>query len=106
MIERAFYNLYDNTLRHGEGASEVRVFCQPEEESEELIIVFEDDGGGVLEGMKERIFDRGIGSNTGLGLFLIREILAITRITIKETGVYGEGVRFEMYVQKGGWRTA
>ncbi|EHQ36222.1 ATP-binding region ATPase domain protein [Methanoplanus limicola DSM 2279] len=106
MIERAFYNLYDNTLRHGEGASEVRVFCLPEEESEGLIIVFEDDGGGVLEGMKERIFERGIGSNTGLGLFLIREILAITGITIKETGVYGEGVRFEMYVQKGGWRTA
>ena len=106
MIERVFYNLYDNTLRHGEGATRVRVYCQPEEgESQRYVIVFEDDGCGVPDGMKERIFDRGVGSNTGLGLFLIREVLAITGITIKETGVYGEGVRFEMYVPKGGWRT-
>jgi len=34
--------------------------------------------------------------NTGLGLFLSREILAITSITIRETGIPGEGARFEI----------
>ncbi|UUX92500.1 sensor histidine kinase [Methanoplanus endosymbiosus] len=115
MIEKVFYNLYDNTLRHGEGATEVRVSCGPEKrtgddmpaegkESLGYVIVFEDDGCGVPDCMKKSIFDRGVGSNTGLGLYLIREILAITGITIAETGVYGEGVRFEMTVPEGGWR--
>jgi signal transduction histidine kinase len=54
--------------------------------------------------MKERIFERGVGENTGLGLFLIREILAITGITIIETGIPGKGARFEMTVPAGAWR--
>lgn len=51
-----------------------------------------------------RSFERGFGKNTGLGLFLAREILGITRIAIAETGVYGQGARFEMLVPEGGYR--
>jgi len=32
----------------------------------------------------------------GLGLFLAREILAITGITLSETGTSGSGARFEI----------
>ena len=39
-----------------------------------------------------------------MGLFLIREILSITGISIQETGIYGDGVRFEMKVPAGKWR--
>lgn len=35
---------------------------------------------------------------------LIREILAITGITITGTGVYGEGARFEILVPRDGYR--
>jgi signal transduction histidine kinase len=52
----------------------------------------------------ERIFERGYGKNTGLGLFLSREILAITGITITENGVPGKGARFEITVPKGAYR--
>jgi signal transduction histidine kinase len=45
---------------------------------------------------KEKIFSYGFGKNTGLGLFLSREILSITGITIKETGEYQKGARFEI----------
>ena len=41
------------------------------------IIVCEDDGGGIPLENKEKIFDRGFGKNTGLGLFLAREILSL-----------------------------
>jgi len=51
---------------------------------------------------KELIFKRGFGSNTGLGLFLTREILAITGIEIAETGV--KGARFEIRVPQGRYR--
>ncbi|NLV27910.1 MAG: hypothetical protein GXY48_12225 [Methanomicrobiales archaeon] len=43
-------------------------------------------------------------NNTGMGLFLISEILELTGIPITENGTYGAGVRFEMRVPEGGWR--
>lgn len=52
----------------------------------------------------ERIFEQGFGKNTGLGLFLSREILAITGITITENGTPGKGARFEITVPKGAYR--
>jgi signal transduction histidine kinase len=56
--------------------------------------------------LKEKIFDKGYGKHTGFGLFLAREILAITGITIHETGLYGKGARFEIKVPKGKYRGA
>jgi hypothetical protein len=39
-----------------------------------------------------------------MGLFLAREILSITGISIKETGGHKKGAKFEMFVPKGGYR--
>lgn len=103
MVEKVFYNLYDNALRHAEGATQIQITCQPS--SSGLRIVWEDDGTGVPEDDKEEIFNRGFGKNTGLGLFLVREILAITGITITETGEEGKGARFEILVPEGEYRT-
>jgi signal transduction histidine kinase len=55
---------------------------------------------GVAQEDKTKIFERGFGSNTGLGLFLSREILSITGISILETGIPGKGARFEILVPK------
>jgi len=52
----------------------------------------------VPDDEKEVIFTQGYGTKTGLGLFLIREILAISGISITETGRYGEGVCFEILI--------
>jgi len=70
-----------------------------------LSLIIEDDGVGIAAGDKSRIFERGFGKNTGLGLFLTKEILAITGITIRETGTPGSGARFEITVPKGTYRT-
>jgi hypothetical protein len=37
-------------------------------------------------------------------MYLAREILSITGISIAETGTYGTGARFEIHVPKGGYR--
>ncbi|MFA7198546.1 MAG: PAS domain S-box protein [Methanoculleus sp.] len=103
MLATVFSNLMDNTIRHGESATRVRVRYRPEE-SGDLTLTWEDDGAGVPVGEKERIFHRGVGKNTGLGLFLIREILGITGISITETGEPGNGARFEMLVPRGMYR--
>lgn len=102
MLEKVFYNLYDNALRYAEGASRIEITCHPS--SSGLRIVWEDDGAGVPEDDKEEIFNRGFGKNTGMGLFLVREILAITGITIAETGDEGKGARFELSVPEGEYR--
>ena len=60
------------------------------------VIICEDDGAGVPADEKEKIFSYGFGKNTGLGLFLSREILNITGISIKETGELHKGARFEI----------
>ncbi len=104
MFEKVLNNLYDNTIRHAEGADYVRIRC--EEEEGDLIIIWEDNGPGIPNDEKEQLFDKGFGKNTGLGLFLTREILSITGITISETGVYGEGARFEIRVPAGGFSGA
>ena len=68
------------------------------------VVVCEDDGNGVVDEEKERIFERGFGKNTGMGLFLFREILTIIGITIRENGELSKGTRFEMAVPKGVWK--
>ena len=102
LIVKVFYNLMDNAVRYGGKITTVRFSAQ--ESGNDHLIICEDDGNGIPADEKERIFERGFGKNTGLGLFLAREILNITGITIQETGTPGEGARFEMTVPKGNWR--
>jgi signal transduction histidine kinase len=54
--------------------------------------------------MKEKIFDRRYEEKKGMGLFLSREILSITGISIRETGEPGTGARFEIFVPEGTYR--
>jgi PAS domain S-box-containing protein len=102
LIGKVYYNLIENSLRHG---GHVKTITFDEEETENgLIIRYTDDGVGIPVSEKEKIFYKGYGRNTGLGLFLIREILAITGIRITETGVPGSGAQFEILVPREAYR--
>jgi signal transduction histidine kinase len=102
LIEKVFYNLMENSIRHGEHITTMAFSCH--ETPESLVIVYTDNGVGIAAEDKERIFIRGFGKNTGLGMFLSREILGITGIVIKETGEQGTGVRFEISVPAENYR--
>jgi PAS domain S-box-containing protein len=102
LIEKAFYNLMENSIRHGKHVTELS-FGFTESEGT-LLMTYTDNGIGISSGEREKIFDRGFGSHTGLGLFLIREILAITGITIAENGTPGSGARFVVSVPKSRYR--
>ena len=103
MLERVLYNLIDNAIRYGEGITRIRFSKEISED--ELVVTCEDDGIGVPEEMKEKIFDRGVGHNTGMGLFLSREIVSITGMTIRENGEPGKGARFEIRIPAGYFRS-
>jgi len=104
LFEKVFYNLIDNALRYG-GPVMSRIQFFPLELENGLVIVVEDDGAGIAAEDKVRLFTKGFGHHTGLGLFLSREILSITGITITENGEPGKGARFEILVPEGMYRS-
>ncbi|HWQ66811.1 MAG TPA: ATP-binding protein [Methanospirillum sp.] len=102
MLEKVLYNLIENSIRHGGTVKRIRITGVVQ--GLDLLLTYEDDGQGIPENEKEIIFKRGYGKNTGMGLFMIREILSITGISIRECGIPEEGVRFEMTVPYGKYR--
>jgi PAS domain S-box-containing protein len=102
MLDRVFSNLIENAARHGKTVSQVVITYRILDDG--LSICVEDNGVGVPEAEKEKIFTYGVGIDGGLGLFLVREILAITNMTIRETGTPGNGARFVIHVPPGGYR--
>jgi len=103
MLEKVFINLFDNAARHGEHVTIITIRCKPTPDG--MVISVEDNGTGVPLDKKEKIFEKGYGKHTGFGLFLAREILGITGITIHETGIFGKSARFEITVPKGKYRS-
>jgi signal transduction histidine kinase len=97
-LNKVFFNLIDNTLRYAERVTKITVSYHESEDG--LDLLFEDNGIGIPSGEKEKIFERGYGKNIGYGLFMVREILAITDLTIRENGEPGKGARYEIHVPK------
>jgi PAS domain S-box-containing protein len=103
LLPRVFYNLMVNSIKHGDHQlTKIRLYAQKSGES--LILIYEDNGKGIPLDEKEKIFEFGYGKGTGFGLFLIRELLGYTGITITETGEPGKGAKFEILVPKGKFR--
>lgn len=98
-LEKVFFHLFENTIRHGESATVIRVSV--EKRGDDDILVVEDNGRGIPAAEKEKIFTMGYGKGIGWGLFLSRDILAVTGMTITECGVPGTGARFEIAIPPG-----
>lgn len=96
MLKKVLYNLMENSIRHGKKVSSFSFSY--DFSADGLTVVYQDDGIGIPEDKKEKIFEKGYGDHTGLGLFFCREVLEITGLKIRENGVYGEGARFEISV--------
>jgi len=101
-LKKVFFNLTDAMVRYGLQPDPILVSYKESEDS--LDLFFEGDCNGIPADQKERIFEHGYGNTNGFGLFFAREILAITGITIKETGDAENKVRFELRVPKRAYR--
>jgi len=102
MIEQVFLALADNIREHAPTATEYSFTYT--ENPQGLVLIFEDNGPGIPAPLKEKIFEREYGRRHGIGLYLSREILSITGISIRETGEENKGARFEILVPPGAWR--
>jgi len=98
LLAKIFSTLIDNSVLHGERVD--RITLSFYEAGDKGVLVYEDNGIGIPLDQKELIFERGVGKNLGLGLYLARGILSIYGIEIRETGEYGKGARFEILVPR------
>ena len=98
LLQHLFYNLVDDTIKHSEHATQIRIFFT--EYDFQLNLVYEDNGIGIPETEKKKIFQEGYGKGTGYGLYLIRKICETYGWTIEETGKPNEGARFVMTIPK------
>lgn len=96
LIDKVFYNLFENSVRHGGTVTSISVNVVVNNELLQIRVC--DDGNGISPEDKDQIFKKGYGKNTGLGLFLVREILSITNITIDARHNNQKGACFEMVV--------
>ena len=103
LLEKAIYNLIENSLRHGEIVTQIKVAFSIEDDYNGVLI-FEDNGVGIPNVDKNKIFDKDFGKNTGFGLFLIREIFSLTGMTIHECGKPSQGARFVIKIPSGYWK--
>jgi signal transduction histidine kinase len=79
-LDEILGNLVENAAKYGGGSVFVTVDAEPDDHHS--IIWVEDDGMGIPDGERERIFDRGVRLDTGkpgtgLGLAIVRDVAEI-----------------------------
>jgi len=100
LLIKLFYNLIDNSLKHGGHVTRIGISC--EESEHELRLVCEDDGVGIAQEAKPKLFSEGYTTDngSGYGLYLIKKMMEAYGWSIKETGLPGKGARFIIAIPK------
>ena len=99
MLRQLFYNLLDNSLKHGKTVTEVKLWFNSE--ASLIKLYYEDNGVGISEINKGLIFSEGFTTGgSGMGLKLVKKMIESYGWTIEENGVPGKGARFLITIPK------
>jgi PAS domain S-box-containing protein len=101
LLRQLFYNLVDNSLKYGEKIKTITMYYE-EIGNSKLKLVYQDDGVGIAESEKGKLFQEGYGRGTGYGLYLIRKMCEGYGWNIQETGKEGEGAQFTITIPRTG----
>jgi len=101
LLRQLFYNLIDNSLKHGKKVTQIRV-CYEKIEGDGTRLIYQDDGMGIPEAEKPKLFKEGFstGGGTGYGLYFIKKMMEVYGWTIQETGEPRKGARFTITIPK------
>lgn len=104
LIERIILNILSNAVKYGKENGNIEVYiCQ--NNSSSISISIKDDGIGIPDEMKEKIFDRflkvdnSLSRNTegsGIGLAIVKELVEIHKGTIKYESEINCGTEFKI----------
>lgn len=100
------YNLLSNAFKFTPGGKKVDVFIQAEADG--VVLRISDEGTGISKEKLSRIFERfftgsegHVGSGTGIGLNLVKELVDMHGATIQVQSQEGKGTQFELRFQLG-----
>ncbi len=100
LLEEVISNIIENSIRHSEGT----VVKITQEIENDVIVRIEDDGIGITDDEKKKIFRRGYkkgeGAGSGLGLYLVKRILENYDGYIQVRDSSFGGVRFDIRLKK------
>ncbi|MFA4860860.1 ATP-binding protein [Methanoregula sp.] len=96
-------HLLDNSLRHS-GSRVKNIVVTYHETHDGLDLCIRDDGAGIPAEKKQQIFEYDAGGHAGIGLFICRQIVEVTGMTIQENGTPGAGAQFVIHVPPGSYR--
>ena len=103
LLEELFSNLIENSIQHAD-CDKIKVSSRTE--GDKCVVTVEDDGVGISEELKKKIFEKGFkeGENagTGLGLYMVKEIAESYggSVDVNESEI--GGVRFIVRLEKNG----
>jgi len=100
LLPEVFSNLISNSIKHSYGK---KILVSVDENREEVICSVEDDGDGIPQDKKDKIFEKGystVNSSSGLGLYLVKDIVEHYggSVEVKDSDL--GGARFEINLQK------
>jgi ABC-type amino acid transport substrate-binding protein len=101
VFESIFSILINDSLRFGKNVSQISLFYRQSRKG--IVLIYSDNGIGIAQSDKEKIFIRPEDGGTGHRLAAVREILTMLDMNITETGGK-EGARFEIMVPDGKYR--
>ncbi len=99
-LKRVFENIINNTLKHNSSGTSIYVRVNETENKDRLIINIGDDGCGIPDEVRDRIFEafvvgdesRTSGQGTGLGMTIAKKIVEAHGGTIKLVDAAEEGI--------------
>jgi PAS domain S-box-containing protein len=100
LLRQFFYNLIDNSLKHGEKVTQIHLHCT--KDGDELKLFYEDNGVGVPGANKSKLFTARFtsGQGSGLGLYLIKKMMDVYGWKIQEVGEPGKGAKFVLTIPR------
>jgi PAS domain S-box-containing protein len=100
LLKQLFYNFVDNSLKHGEKVTQIRLHYTKDDDGVKLF--YEDNGVGVSKSNKPKLFDVGFttGKGSGLGLYLVKKMMDVYGWTITEEGEPDKGAKFTITIPK------
>jgi PAS domain S-box-containing protein len=101
-LRRVFVNLLESLAHKETSPKSIQIYYSVSESG--LSIFIKSDNGGIPADKKEKLFERSYDDSDDFGLFIAREILAITGISIRETGDPGKEILFEIGIPKRAYR--
>ena len=99
LLTQLFYNLIGNSIKHGKRLTSITLSFEKAND-ETLTLIYKDDGIGISEENKSKLFTMGFSTagSTGYGLYLIRKMVEVYGWRIHEDGEPEKGAKFIMKI--------